>query len=71
MLLWGFYLISKNIKLISFVNLFLSICICIALFPRLLFSVGFLFSILGVFYIFFIPASFFKIFQTFYKYFIA
>lgn len=65
MLLWGFYLISKNIKLISFVNLFLSICICIALFPRLLFSVGFLFSILGVFYIFLYLHHFSKYFKPF------
>ncbi|MBK1971612.1 ComEC/Rec2 family competence protein [Campylobacter sp. TTU-622] len=65
MLLWGFYLISKNIKLINFINLFLSICICIALFPRFLFSVGFLFSILGVFYIFLYLHHFSKYFKPF------
>lgn len=52
MALWGFYLLIKNIKILSFLNLALSVFICISLYPQLLFSVGFLFSILGVFYIF-------------------
>lgn len=52
MALWGFYLLVKNVKILSFVNLFLSVLLCIALFPQLLFSVGFLFSVMGVFFIF-------------------
>ncbi|MCW1573515.1 ComEC/Rec2 family competence protein [Campylobacter jejuni] len=52
MAFWVFYLLCKNIKIINFVTLFCSILLCISLYPRLLFSIGFLFSILGVFYIF-------------------
>lgn len=52
MALWGFYLLIKNVKILSFVNLFLSVLLCLALFPQLLFSVGFLFSVMGVFFIF-------------------
>ncbi|OCX42444.1 competence protein [Campylobacter ornithocola] len=52
MSLFAFYLFSKNIKILSFKFLFLSIAFCISIFPKLLFSVGFLFSILGVFYIY-------------------
>ncbi|ETJ82416.1 hypothetical protein X908_04200 [Campylobacter jejuni subsp. jejuni 81-176-DRH212] len=52
MAFWIFYLLCKNIKIINFVTLFCSILLCISLYPRLLFSIGFLFSILGVFYIF-------------------
>lgn len=52
MALWGFYLLAKNVKILSFINLFFSVLFCIALFPQLLFSVGFLFSVMGVFFIF-------------------
>lgn len=52
MALWGFYLLVKNVKILSFINLFLSVALCLALFPQLLFSVGFLFSVMGVFFIF-------------------
>ncbi|TXE89063.1 ComEC/Rec2 family competence protein [Campylobacter volucris] len=52
MALFGFYLYSKNVKILSFKFLVLSIVLCISLFPKLLFSVGFLFSVLGVFYIY-------------------
>lgn len=52
MALWGFYLLIKNVKILSFINLFLSMGLCLALFPQLLFSVGFLFSVMGVFFIF-------------------
>ncbi|WP_257904940.1 competence protein, ComEC family [Campylobacter lari] len=52
MSIFAFYLFSKNIKILSFKFLFLSIAFCISIFPKLLFSVGFLFSILGVFYIY-------------------
>ncbi len=52
MALWGFYLLAKNVKILSFVNLFFSVLLCLALFPQLLFSVGFMFSVMGVFFIF-------------------
>lgn len=52
MALWVFYLLAKDVKIINFVNLFFSVLICVALFPQLLFSVGFLFSVMGVFFIF-------------------
>lgn len=52
MALWGFYLLIKHVKILSFINLFLSVILCLALFPQLLFSVGFLFSVMGVFFIF-------------------
>lgn len=65
MALWGFYLLCKNIKIFSFFNLFVSVCICLALYPRLLFSVGFLFSVMGVFYIFLYMHHFSKYFKTF------
>lgn len=52
MAFFAFYLLMKNVKILSFFSLFLCFCLCIALFPRLLFSVGFFFSVLGVFYIF-------------------
>lgn len=52
MALFAFFLILKNIKLFSFENLFFCVFLCIALFPRLGLSLGFFFSILGVFYIF-------------------
>jgi len=65
MVFWGFYLLLKNMRILSFVNLFISVCICIALFPYLLFSVGFLFSVLGVFYIFLYLHHFAKFFDIF------
>ena len=48
----GFYMICKKIKILNFYTLFGVIFFSIALFPKLLFSVGFYFSCLGVFYIF-------------------
>lgn len=50
--LLGFFLLVRNFRLINFANLFLTIAILIAFFPHLLFSIGFYFSVLGVFYIF-------------------
>ncbi|RKO64871.1 competence protein [Campylobacter sp. P255] len=52
MSLFAFYLYSKHIKILSFKFLFLSVAFCVSIFPKLLFSIGFLFSILGVFYIY-------------------
>lgn len=48
----GFYMICKKIKILNFYTLFGIILFSVALFPQLLFSVGFYFSCLGVFYIF-------------------
>ncbi|WP_103580122.1 ComEC/Rec2 family competence protein [Campylobacter concisus] len=48
----GFYMICKRIKILNFYTLFGVILFGIAMFPQLLFSVGFYFSCLGVFYIF-------------------
>lgn len=64
MALWAFYLLCKNIKILSFFTLFISIYLCIALYPRLLLSVGFLFSCLGVFYIFLYLQYFSKFFHN-------
>jgi competence protein ComEC len=52
MLLVGFILYDRGIKVISMQTLLLTTLLLIALFPRLLFSVGFFLSIAGVFYIF-------------------
>ncbi|WP_276882380.1 ComEC/Rec2 family competence protein [Campylobacter cuniculorum] len=65
MAFFGFYLLMKNIKIFSFLTLFISVCIAISLYPKLLFSVGFLFSVLGVFYIFLYIHHFSKYFNTF------
>ena len=52
MLLIGFILYDRGVEVISMQTLFLSIILLIALFPRLLFSIGFFLSVSGVFYIF-------------------
>lgn len=52
MSLVAFFLFSKNIKIISFGTLFFTMSIVLILFPKLVFSVAFWFSIWGVFYIF-------------------
>lgn len=48
----AFYLFSRGVKIISFTNLLISTLILLALFPSLVFSVSFWFSVSGVFYIF-------------------
>lgn len=48
----GIFLLRNNIKLISYKTLFFTFMICICLFPAFLFSIGFWFSIIAVFYIF-------------------
>ena len=52
MLILGLFLLRSNIKIVSYVNLFYTFLIVIALFPQFLFSLGFWFSIMAVFYIF-------------------
>ncbi len=50
--IFGFFLFSKNIKILSFATLLISVSFILILFPKLLFSVSFWFSVSGVFYIF-------------------
>ena len=52
MLVVGFILYDRGIKVISMQTLFLTTLFLLALFPRLWFSIGFWLSIAGVFYIF-------------------
>ena len=52
MLLLAFILYDKGIKIISMQTLLLTALFLVALFPRLLFSLGFFLSLSGVFYIF-------------------
>jgi len=52
MSLVGFFLFANNIKIISFGTLFFTICTILILFPSLIFSIAFWFSVSGVFYIF-------------------
>ena len=65
MALFAFYLLAKNINLLNYSTLFFAILICISLFPQLLFSVGFFFSIYGVFFIFLYMNHFSKFFSNF------
>ncbi|CZE48714.1 ComEC/Rec2 family competence protein [Campylobacter geochelonis] len=48
----GFVFIVRNLKIISFQTLFLTILLTVCVYPHLLFSIGFYFSSLGVFYIY-------------------
>jgi competence protein ComEC len=52
MLLVGFFLYDRGIKIISMQTLFITIMLLLAFFPRLFFSLGFWLSSAGVFYIF-------------------
>ena len=52
MLILGLFLLRSNIKIVSYGNLFYTFLVVIALFPQFLFSLGFWFSIIAVFYIF-------------------
>ena len=52
MLVIGFILYDRGIKIISMVTLLLTVILLIAFFPRLLLSIGFWLSVSGVFYIF-------------------
>jgi len=61
MSLVAFFLFSRNIKIISFATLFFTMSIVLILFPRLLFSIAFWFSLCGVFYIFLFLHHFVKL----------
>ena len=52
MLVVGFFLFTRWIDLFSFGTLAVTITLLLALFPSLLFSIGFWFSVAGVFYIY-------------------
>ncbi|MHC3993812.1 ComEC/Rec2 family competence protein [Thiomicrolovo sp. ZZH C-3] len=52
MMLIGFFLYDRGLRLLSFQSLFIAAVLLIALWPRLLFSVGFWLSVAGVYYIF-------------------
>lgn len=52
MLLFGFLLFHRSIKIISFEVLFVTVLTILALIPQFLFSIGFWFSVSGVFYIY-------------------
>ena len=52
MMLIGFYLYYKNYEILSFKTLLIAVLIIIALFPKIVFSIGFWFSVAGVFYIY-------------------
>ena len=52
MSLLALFLLARNVRVVSFELLFTVICAAVALIPSLLFSVGFYFSCLGVFYIY-------------------
>jgi ComEC/Rec2-like protein len=63
MSLVAFYLFSRNVKILSFELLFVVICVAIAFFPSLIFSVGFYFSSCGVFYIYLYLHHFSRVFD--------
>ena len=65
MLVLTIYFLRSNIKIVSYTNLFFTFLIVIALFPKFLFSLGFWFSIIAVFYIF----LFIQYFKNLNKYF--
>jgi len=52
MMLIGFVLYDRGVKVLSFQTLFLTVVLLLALWPMLLFSIGFWLSVSGVFYIF-------------------
>ncbi|MCK4875345.1 MAG: ComEC/Rec2 family competence protein [Sulfurimonas sp.] len=52
MLLVGFILYDRGIKIISMQTLFLTVLLLLVFFPRLVFALGFWLSVSGVFYIF-------------------
>jgi competence protein ComEC len=52
MLIIGFYLYDRGMKIISMQTLLITVVLLLALFPKLIFSIGFWLSASGVFYIF-------------------
>uniref|UniRef100_UPI00404862CE ComEC/Rec2 family competence protein n=1 Tax=Aliarcobacter sp. TaxID=2321116 RepID=UPI00404862CE len=64
MFVLAIFLLRSNIKIVSFMTLFFTFLIVISIFPKFLFSLGFWFSIMAVFYIF----LFIKYFDNLNKY---
>lgn len=62
----GIFLLRSNIKIISYMNLFFTFLIVVAIFPKYIFSIGFWFSIFAVFYIY----LFFQYFKNYNKFFL-
>ncbi len=62
---FGFFLYDRNIKILSFENLLISALFIIVLFPKLIFSISFWFSLCGVFYIFLFLHHFSKLNKIF------
>ena len=52
MSLLALFLLARNVRIVSFELLFVVICAAVSLMPSLLFSIGFYFSCIGVFYIY-------------------
>ena len=52
MSLLALFLLARNVRIVSFELLFFVICAAVSLMPSLLFSIGFYFSCMGVFYIY-------------------
>ena len=52
MSLLALFLLARNVRIVSFELLFVVICTAVSLMPSLLFSIGFYFSCMGVFYIY-------------------
>ena len=52
MLAYGFFLFHRHFKILSFEVLFVTVLTILAIFPSFLFSIGFWFSVAGVFYIY-------------------
>ena len=52
MSLLALFLLARNVRVVSFELLFTVICAAVSLMPSLLFSIGFYFSCMGVFYIY-------------------
>ena len=52
MLAYGFFLFHRHFKILSFEVLFVTVMTILAIFPSFLFSIGFWFSVAGVFYIY-------------------
>lgn len=48
----GFYFLARNLQIVNFKTLFITIIFLISLFPSLIFSIGFYFSCMGVLFIF-------------------
>ncbi|WP_069723506.1 ComEC/Rec2 family competence protein [Helicobacter jaachi] len=68
MAMCGFFIVYSGVKLLSFRLLFVVVCVCIAFFPRLIFSVGFILSVSGVFFIYLFMRYFHAVKSAFAKF---